>query len=401
VTPSPNAIEQTRSGLLAQFIARRSAGRVVGLDESVTPTSSAGDVLLAVVPGKVDSSALSRIADRAGAGYAVLGTTTKMGTELPELLTAIAENGLHVHFSGVDRCGAPEISERTLVLSQRPPPAPGTAPPGYRVLAVMTTFNEGDVIEGILDRAAAEGLWVHVVDNWSTDDTLERATGHRAVLATERFPPRSPRYYEWERLLHRVEEIAATANADWVVHHDADEWRTSAWPGVPIVDALYWTATSGYNAVDHTVVVHPPTHDQFVAGGDVTGHLRHFEFGRRPGHFIQIKAWQATVGRVDLASSGGHEARFASRRIFPANFLLRHYPIRSQAHGMRKVLEERRPRWAPGERQRGWHNQYDSVSDETQFLRDPTELDIFDEQTFYERYLLERLARIGIRPETP
>jgi hypothetical protein len=219
-------------------------------------------------------------------------------------------------------------------------------------------------------------------------------------VAAERFPSYPPEHYEWERLLHRVERIAASARADWVVHHDADEWRTAPWPGVPMIDALFWVAESGFNAIDHTAVVHEPTDDRFVPGGDVTAALQHFEFGSRPGHFTQIKAWRTGVGRVDLASSGGHEARFEGRRVFPVNFLLRHYPIRSQAHGLRKVLTERRPRWSPVERRRGWHNQYDGVSPDTGFVRDPRELELFDEATFYERFLYERLARIGIpRPK--
>jgi hypothetical protein len=262
----------------------------------------------------------------------------------------------------------------------------------------MTAYNEADVIVGILDHAAAEGLEVHFIDNWSTDDTYELASEHPAVVVAERFPGRPSRLYEWEPLLHYVEDVAADLDTDWVVHHDADEWRTSPWPGVPVIDALHWVETAGYNAVDHTVVVHPPTDGRFVPGEDVTTSLRHFEFGRRPGHFTQIKAWRPEVGRVDLASSGGHQAAFAGRRVFPFNFLLRHYQIRSQAQGMRKVLEERRPRWSPQERGRGWHNQYDDVGPDTQFERDPGTLPIFDEATFYEEYLFERLARIGLVP---
>jgi hypothetical protein len=319
---------------------------------------------------------------------------------ISEMEHTLELEGWHIHFTTAIEPGRSQTHRRTSVVDREPAPTRDTAPGGYRVLAVMTAFNEADIIEGILDRAAAEGLSVHLIDNWSTDGTLELAARHRAVVATERFPEGPALHYEWERLLHRVEEVAAAADSDWVIHHDADEWRTAPWPRVPMSDALFWVAGQGYNAVDHTVIVHPPTDDSFAPGGDVTASLRHFEFGRRPGHFTQVKAWRGGI-EVDLASTGGHEAEFPGRKLFPFNFLLRHYPIRSQSHGMQKVFEERQPRWSPAERARGWHNQYEAVRLDHRFLRDDSELELFDETVFYSRYMYERLARIGIEVEKP
>ena len=51
-------------------------------------------------------------------------------------------------------------------------------------------------------------------------------------------------------------------------------------------------------------------------------------------------------------------------------FLLKHYPIRSQEHGQLKILAQRRQRWAPEERARGWHVQYDHIDDSTSFVWD-------------------------------
>ena len=49
-------------------------------------------------------------------------------------------------------------------------------------------------------------------------------------------------------------------------------------------------------------------------------------------------------------------------------FLLRQYPIRSQAHGTRKVFSDRRARLDPEERALGWHVQYEAL-DQSQFRR--------------------------------
>ncbi len=374
ITPVGDPAVDERPRRLAELMARRSGGSVVAdTVGAITPL----DVILSVHAQDPLAPPLS-----AHRGWRLVdGTTTE---------AAIDDAGFGLQFRG-------EFGEDRLhVLHGSVPPSPGLAPSGYRALAVMTAYNEGDIIEGILDRALDEGFEVHFIDNWSTDGTLEKASDHPAVSTAERFPDRRPEHYEWELLLHRVEQIAENTRADWVVHHDADEWRQSAWPGVPMIDALYWVASAGYNAVDHTVVLHPPTDDRFSPGTDVTVALERFEFGRRIGHFKQVKAWRSGFGPVDLASSGGHEAVFEGRTVFPVNFLLRHYPIRSQSQGMRKIFEERRPRWSPEERRRGWHNQYDDIGQFTNFVRDPDDLPVFEAESFGYRFMFERLARIGI-----
>ena len=71
--------------------------------------------------------------------------------------------------------------------------------------------------------------------------------------------------------------------------------------------------------------------------------------------------------------------RFEGRRIFPLRFLLRHYPIRGQTHGRRKVLEERKGRFVDDELAYGWHRQYDHVAEPDHlFLRNPAALCPFD-----------------------
>ncbi len=375
----PGHDPDTRAQRLAEVVSRRAGGELhTSLDAREGVTSHAIDDRSQQMPGALSTQP----------SWAVI--TTEHPPPPSEAALILGDSRLHLHFA--DSGTGPA----TYVASTKPTPRPNGAPRDFRVLAVMTAFNEADIIGGILDRARAEGLQVHLIDNWSTDGTPEVATGHAAVVAVERFPRRRPRHYEWESLLQRVEQIAASTDADWVIHHDADEWRTSPWPGVPMVDALHWVSDAGYNAIDHTVVVHTPTDERFAPGQDVTRQLPYFSFGTNVGHFTQIKAWQHQARGVDLASSGGHEASFDGRRVFPFNFLLRHYPIRSQAHGERKVFQERRPRWSPTEKRRGWHNQYDQVGAETRFVRDPSDLHLFDDRTFYRRFMFERLARIGI-----
>jgi Glycosyl transferase family 2 len=282
---------------------------------------------------------------------------------------------------------------------------PGVGPPpaDFSVVAFVTAFNEADVVASAIDRLTSEGAAVHLIDNWSTDGTWEIAQSRvgRGLIGVERFPADGPSpHFELRRLLRRVEELAATTRADWCLHIDADERRRSPWQGVPLRDALWRVDRRGFNAVDHTVLTFSPVDDGFRPGSDPEQHFRHFEFGRNVGHLVQIKAWKRSRERVELASTGGHDASFAGRRVFPYNFLLKHYPVRSQAHGETKVFAERLPRWSPEERAAGWHVQYDHVRRGHSFLRDPASLEPYDDEDFARRYLVERLSRIGIPPPT-
>jgi hypothetical protein len=168
---------------------------------------------------------------------------------------------------------------------------------------------------------------------------------------------------------------------------------------VRLKDALYHVDRSGFNAVDHHIIQFRPIDNGYPEGSDLEQYFHFFnsEFDFRYfqslGHHGQLKAWRDAGPRVVLAG-GGHEALFAGRRIYPYNFLIKHYPIRSQHHGEKKAFVDRRPRWNKEELLAGWHGQYDFAPDHS-FLFDPSKLLRFDESGFDQAYLVERLANIG------
>jgi hypothetical protein len=272
-----------------------------------------------------------------------------------------------------------------------------TAPPSFDVLAIVTTFNEGDVIGRLIRRLLSHRVRVHVIDNWSTDQTLEIVADFvkEGLVSVERFPiDGPPGHFEWEPLLGRVEEVAHGSGANWVIHHDADEIRESPWPGVDLVSAFWIAEQWGYNCVDHTVVNFRPVNDLWRPGEDLARSFMWFEFGDHPAHFVQLKAWKPQVSRVHIAASGGHEAVFEGRRVFPYKFVTRHYPIRSQAHGERKIFQERQPRWSPAERAKGWHTHYDHYERGMSFIWDQASLFRWEEVD--QRFLLQRLSGVGL-----
>jgi glycosyltransferase involved in cell wall biosynthesis len=251
----------------------------------------------------------------------------------------------------------------------------------FRVVVLMSAYNEEDIIVPCLQYLIKQGLEVYLIDNWSTDATVELASEFlgKGLLAIEKFPHGRPSsHYVWEEILSRIEQLSEQIEADWFVFQDVDEIRTSPWPGLSLRDAILRVDREGFNSIDHTVITFYPIDNDFSAGVDFEAYFRYFEFSDRPGQFIEIKAWKNLGRRISLSKSGGHEVRFDGRCTYPFRFLLKHYPVRSQAHGEKKIFRERKPRWFPEERDKGWHTHYDHITKGHSFLRPRSDLTLFD-----------------------
>lgn len=251
----------------------------------------------------------------------------------------------------------------------------------FPVVAIVAAYNEADIIEHVVSDLIHQGVCVYFLDDGSTDRTVavvERFLG-KGVLAIERladtFTDAAPAGFEWERILLRKAQLATEIDARWFIHHDADEFRESPWSHLSLHDAIRRVDALGFNAIDFAGLDFQPVDEGFRAG-DVRDALT-FYSEPAPYDRLQIRCWKKTDG-LDLASSAGHDARFPGRKVFPVRFILRHYPIRGQAHGERKVFEERRNRFLARERDRGWHVQYDQMREGASFIRDPSALTPYD-----------------------
>jgi hypothetical protein len=256
----------------------------------------------------------------------------------------------------------------------------------FRALAVMPAFNEADVIFHAVGALVADGVDVYLLDHESTDGTAEAARPWlgRGLVHIESFPgdagypERNRTEMVWRDILRRVGEVCDEVPADWYLFVNPDEFREAPWPGVTLADGLREVDELGFSAVNFELLNFRPTpQDAFVDGSDVRTHLGHYE---PPGRHdvLQIKAWKAQDAAVDLVTHGGHDVLFPGKRVFPVAFLLRHYPIRSTEHGRRKVLAERKARFAAEERDGGWHVQYDHYADGADYLHERDTLVAYD-----------------------
>lgn len=268
----------------------------------------------------------------------------------------------------------------------------------FRVVAIIAAFNEEDIIKASIRKLVNQGILVYVIDNWSTDSThdiLKDLFEQGLILGYERYPVNGPLgYFDLKGLLLRKEELTGDIRADWFIHHDVDEVRVSPWRSKSLKESIYIADMMGFNAIDHTQITFIPIDNGFRTDLDFETYFLHYR--PRLGRMTKINAWKKTDARPHLAESGGHEVTFEGRRIFPFNFLIKHYPVRSQEHGERKIFSERQPHSIQEKKELNWHTHYYKFAEGDSFISKEQDLLHFDPDMFEEQYLIERLSGTGI-----
>jgi glycosyltransferase involved in cell wall biosynthesis len=275
---------------------------------------------------------------------------------------------------------------------------------GLRCLALVAAFNEADIIESFLTHCGEQGIAVYLLDDGSSDGTLERARAHGggALVGWEHFASRAPARYELARILARKQELALELGADWTLHLDADELAEPVEAGRTLVDVLDEADALGCNALRFRVLeLVPEPGSRFPAGGDPRRLLTRWKVPDHASYEVRTTAFRSGGKPVDLVTSGGHEVEFAGRRVYPPRQLLRHYPLRDAEHAARKVLRERKPRWERERRKYQWHVHYDHLSTvvdvERALVAAAADARRFDDET---RMLLARLNAEEIARES-
>lgn len=263
----------------------------------------------------------------------------------------------------------------------------------FRIIAIISAHNEGDVIYHVIGDLINQGVDVYLINHCSTDTTVSEASKWlgKGLLHIENFPEdagypvENASEYIWHHILIRKQQLASQLDADWFIHADADEFRESPWAGMTLADAIHHVDGLGYNAIDFELLNFRPINNDFLPGSDVRLAMLYFD-GNENFNARQTKAWKNLHVPVDIVGAGGHDISFPDRQVFPVKFILRHYPVRSQEHGLRKVFEERKQRFNKEERAEQWHVQYDSVIDRNHnFIRGLSTLTMYDPLAVRER----------------
>jgi glycosyltransferase involved in cell wall biosynthesis len=222
-----------------------------------------------------------------------------------------------------------------------------------RVVALLAVRNEALYLHRCLEHLFRQGIETCVIDNGSTDDSRAIAESFlgRGVFRIEHLPFEG--FFDLVGQLGFKEQLAGEIDAEWFIHHDADEIREASAPFPTLREGLLAAGRQGYNAVNFNEFVFLPTSDgESFERRDYVEEMKYYYFFN-PGRCHRVNAWKNNRTLVDLVTSGGHDVRFPGRRIYPENFVLRHYILLSRAQALAKYGERVFSRTEVQER--GWH----------------------------------------------
>lgn len=269
-----------------------------------------------------------------------------------------------------------------------------------RILAIICTYNEEDVICEVVDHLINQGLDVCIIDDASTDNTLnilqkKYGTNKKIIIRTRA----ASKDFVLFDILKLKEAIAKefSSQYDWFMHLDSDEIRISPFPGYTLQNGISFADSLGYNAIDFTVIDFRYDQTGVSITKNFEKNLNLFEFGKRPGHFAQIKCWKKT-DVFQLAGTGGHNVNFEGIRVYPIKFLLKHYPYRNNEQAQKKLFKDRAGRIDKANKDKGWHGHY------LKHMQDGLKWDLNDladirSINFNNRYMFERISGVGIERE--
>jgi len=221
-----------------------------------------------------------------------------------------------------------------------------------RVVALLATHNEERFTGGCIEHLARHGVETYLIDNESTDAT---------VAIAERFQGRGLAGIEtlahdevsWLGLqLNRKAELAATIDADWFVHVDADEIRLPPHSGHTLAEAVAEVDELGYNAVNFLELTFVPTREHPDHDHPRFQETMRWYYPFLPHFPNRLNAWKRQEHPVDLRSEGGHHVDFPGLRLYPESFPMRHYLHLSVEHAIRKYAKRA---YDPAELAAGWH----------------------------------------------
>src|SRR5215468_9856188 len=130
-----------------------------------------------------------------------------------------------------------------------------------RIVALLAVRNEERYLKRCLEHYRQQGIETCLIDNGSTDRTLQIAEGflNRGVIRIEHLPFSG--VFELETQLRCKERLAAEIAADWFIHCDADEIREAPRHYKTLREGIEVVDRQGYNAIDFDEFVFLPTAD--------------------------------------------------------------------------------------------------------------------------------------------
>ena len=221
-----------------------------------------------------------------------------------------------------------------------------------RVLAILATYNEERFIAACLEHLFTQGVDVYLIDNSSTDLTVSIAESYigKGLVGIENLPREGK--FSLMPQLKRKEQLFSELDADWYIHVDADEIRLPPSSHQTLAQAFQQVEAEGYNAVNFFEYTFIPTKEEPDHDHPDFQKTMRWYYPFLPSYPHRLNAWKRQPGAINLSSSGGHRVQFQGLRMYPENFVMRHYLYLSIPHAVTKYVNRS---FDQNEVKTGWH----------------------------------------------
>lgn len=230
-----------------------------------------------------------------------------------------------------------------------------------RIVAILASYNEGRFMRACMEHYLQQGIYVYLLDNESTDNTLDIAREYlsKNLIGLETIPRGG--MYQWNKILLRKEDVADEIDADWLMHADPDEIRVAPHSHQTLAQAIEQVDREGYNAINFMEYTFLPTHESDNHDNENFQKTMRWYYPFGPRHPHRLNAWKRQPRRwrgvksflreitrnrrwgvpsVDLHSSGGHVVSFPGIKPYPVDFKLKHYIVLSLGHAIQKYVNK-------------------------------------------------------------
>jgi glycosyltransferase involved in cell wall biosynthesis len=222
-------------------------------------------------------------------------------------------------------------------------------------LAILAVKNEQRHIPFVLEALINEGLDVVLLDDGSSDNTVELAKPllGKGLLDIHSRPDQGK--FDWTNVLKWKEKVARSYNHEWLVHVDADEWLQHPLPNHSLMDLIVEADSIGANAIDFEEFTFLPIKD--LALGEDARRVFTSYYWHKPEASGYLRAWKRSAGLTN-SRTGGHGLHpvfpWITKRlkVHKAKGILRHYPILSAEH-LKEKYQSRV--FSKKEVAKGWH----------------------------------------------
>jgi len=229
-----------------------------------------------------------------------------------------------------------------------------------KIIAIIASYNEERFIKACLEHYFYHGIYVYLLDNQSTDNTVNIAKTYfdKNLIGLDIIPRRGK--FELKKQLLAKEKLIDKLEADWFIHADVDEFRLPPDSSETLAQAIERVDKKGYNAINFMEYTFLPVREFPHHESDDFQNTMRWYYPFAPQHPHRLNAWKkqplsqwpgfkktvkelinnrrCRAASVNLCKNGGHVIEFNGIRPYPIDFKMRHYLVLSLEHAIQKYV---------------------------------------------------------------